>query len=315
MHKRTEVVILIGFGKIASDILEYLIAQRKIWGYELQFIEFESYPTSRIEKVCQDNQVGFLRLHDKAAVTRRLEGYERQTLIVSAGNKYLFPASVIRKENLSVINFHNALLPHFPGRNAPSWAIWNGAEESGATWHLVSEGVDEGDCLWQRACPITEDTKAYELSKKIMEMAFEGFRKIFEDVILRKASAVPQDGRDALQEKDRLHYSWEIPGNGVFHLRDKSQDIYRLLRAVDYGLNRIFPYVQCVLDDGSFVEIVSYKKVAHKAGHTDRMIDDIRRVIYLALGKDSDLQLKYRFCHGTDAGSFCRNEGGRRDKG
>ena len=90
----------------------------------------------------------------KAGVTRKLETYEKRTLVVSAGNKYLFPSHIIQKENLTIINFHNVLLPHFPGRNEPSWAIWAGAEESGATWHLVSEGVDEGDCLWQKAYSI-----------------------------------------------------------------------------------------------------------------------------------------------------------------
>ncbi len=159
----------------------------------------------------------------KAGVTRKLETYEKRTLVVSAGNKYLFPSHIIQKENLTIINFHNVLLPHFPGRNEPSWAIWAGAEESGATWHLVSEGVDEGDCLWQKACAVTEDMRAYELSKKIMEMAFEGFQKIFEDVILKKAAAIPQDVRGASQETDRLHYSWEVPGNGVFCLQDKGR--------------------------------------------------------------------------------------------
>lgn len=61
MNEQAEVVIVIGFGKIVSDVLEYLIAQRKIRGYELQFIEYEPYPTSRIEKLCLENQIVFMR--------------------------------------------------------------------------------------------------------------------------------------------------------------------------------------------------------------------------------------------------------------
>lgn len=302
MNEQAEVVIVIGFGKIASDVLEYLIAQRKVWGYELQFIEYEPYPTSRIENLCLENQVVFLRLHDKAAVTRQLEMCERRTLIVSAGNKYLFPVHIIKKENLTIINFHSALLPHFPGRNAPSWAIWAGARQSGATWHMVSEGVDEGDCLWQKACAITEDMKAYELSKKIMETAFEGFQKIFADVILNRARTFPQGktqekagaGSGTDRKTDRLHYASEIPGDGIFHLQDNVRDIYRLLRAVDYGLNQIFPRVRCVMDDGNCVEIISYKKVLHGAGGGDRTADNGKAMICLALDEEYDLLLKYR---------------------
>lgn len=186
------------------------------------------------------------------------------------------------------------MLPYFPGRNAPSWAIWSGAAESGATWHQVTECVDEGDCLWQKACRVTEDMKAYELAREIMEIAFEEFQEIFEDVLFENAEAVPQRKGRAGSEAYRLHYSYEVPGNGVFCLKDEAQDIYRMLRAVDYGLNRIFPNVKCVLDHGTDVEITAYKKIPHEAGHKDRMVDEMGRMIYIALDGENDLQLKYR---------------------
>lgn len=116
-------------------------------------------------------------------------------------------------------------------------------------------------------------------------------------IILNKAAAIPQDVRGALRETDRLHYSWEIPGNGVFCLQDSGRDIYRLLRAVDYGLNRIFPYVKCVLDDGRCVEIVAYKKVRREDGQSDRAAHNGRQTIWLVLDGEHDLRLQYR---GTD---------------
>ena len=41
MDRQAETVVVIGFGKIVSDVLGYLSGQRIYWGYELQFIEFE----------------------------------------------------------------------------------------------------------------------------------------------------------------------------------------------------------------------------------------------------------------------------------
>ncbi len=53
-----------------------------------------------------------------------------------------------------VVNVHPALLPRFPGAHAVEDAIAAGATETGATVHLVDDGVDTGPVLRQEAVPI-----------------------------------------------------------------------------------------------------------------------------------------------------------------
>jgi phosphoribosylglycinamide formyltransferase-1 len=53
-----------------------------------------------------------------------------------------------------VVNVHPALLPAFPGTHAVEEALAAGARETGASVHLVDEGVDTGPVLRQEPVPV-----------------------------------------------------------------------------------------------------------------------------------------------------------------
>ena len=232
----------------------------------------------------------FLKFNkDKQLLTQKLCSCEEQTLIISAGNKYLFPQNAVEMKNLKIVNFHNALLPKFPGRNAPSWAIYEEAEESGATWHFVNSGVDTGNILWQGKCRITENIKAYELAKEIMETAYRGFEEIFDSLLYGKIKGTPQPQETSPR---KLYYSYEIPGGGVFYENDRPEYIYRLLRSMDYGLNRIFPKPVILFENGTQAEVTKYRI-------TDIADKKEKNNMLYALSENNFLQIKH--CEPYDA--------------
>lgn len=282
-------VIVIGFGKIVSDVLKYVIEQRKKWNYAITFIAYETYPTSNVKKICSENAVEFEELHEQVDITEYLLKQDKKTLIISAGNKYIFPKKVIEKSNVKIINFHNALLPAYPGRNAPSWAIWGNEKVSGATWHYVTEGIDAGDCLWQKECLIGEDTKAYELVREIMILAKEGFEEIFPELLADNAKSKAFASSDTR----RIYYSYEIPNDGYIKISDSPHDIYRLLRATDFGVNRLFPNILCEMGTGEVVEILTYKKEVCEKKISIPIVDYVNKQILLRL--DSLYKLRIRF--------------------
>ncbi len=57
----------------------------------------------------------------------------------------------------SVVNVHPALLPAFPGVHPIEDALAAGVPETGATVHLVDEGVDTGPVLRQEHVPVLPD--------------------------------------------------------------------------------------------------------------------------------------------------------------
>ena len=88
-----------------------------------------------------------------AAMASWLEGHGIQ-LVVCAGYMHLLTPAFLARFPGRVVNVHPALLPRFPGAHAVEDAIAAGATETGATVHLVDDGVDTGPVLRQEAVPI-----------------------------------------------------------------------------------------------------------------------------------------------------------------
>jgi phosphoribosylglycinamide formyltransferase-1 len=68
-----------------------------------------------------------------------------------------------------VLNVHPSLLPAFPGRDAQRQAWEHGVKVSGATVHVVDEGLDAGPIVAQEAVPVLEDDGPEELAARILE--------------------------------------------------------------------------------------------------------------------------------------------------
>lgn len=80
-------------------------------------------------------------------------------LVVCAGYMHLLRPTFLDRFPGRVVNVHPALLPAFPGATAVEDALAAGAVETGATVHLVDEGVDTGAVLRQeRVAVLPGDT-------------------------------------------------------------------------------------------------------------------------------------------------------------
>jgi phosphoribosylglycinamide formyltransferase-1 len=80
---------------------------------------------------------------------------------------------VLERELLSafrgrVLNIHPALLPAFPGTHAHRQALEYGVKVSGATVHLVDEGVDTGPIIVQEAVPVLPQDSEATLAERIL---------------------------------------------------------------------------------------------------------------------------------------------------
>ena len=64
---------------------------------------------------------------------------------------------------------HPSLLPAFPGKDAQRQAWEHGVKVSGATVHVVDEGLDAGPIVAQEAVPVLERTAPEELAARILE--------------------------------------------------------------------------------------------------------------------------------------------------
>jgi phosphoribosylglycinamide formyltransferase 1 len=70
-------------------------------------------------------------------------------LVVCAGFMWLLRPNFLERFPNRIVNTHAAYLPEFPGAKPVADALEAGAIETGATVHLVDDGVDAGPILTQ----------------------------------------------------------------------------------------------------------------------------------------------------------------------
>jgi phosphoribosylglycinamide formyltransferase-1 len=68
----------------------------------------------------------------------------------------------------AVLNIHPSLLPSFPGLDAAAQAVAHGVKVSGVTVHLVTEELDAGPIVVQRAVEVLDGDTAASLAARIL---------------------------------------------------------------------------------------------------------------------------------------------------
>lgn len=88
-------------------------------------------------------------------------------LVVLAGFMRIVGGAVLARFPGRIINVHPALLPAFPGKDAPAQAVAKRVTLSGCTVHVVDAGVDTGPILAQAAVPVLASDDAASLHARI----------------------------------------------------------------------------------------------------------------------------------------------------
>jgi phosphoribosylglycinamide formyltransferase-1 len=91
-------------------------------------------------------------------------------LVVLAGFMHLLTPAFLERFPDRIVNVHPSLLPAFPGAHAVEEQLAAGVAESGATVHLVDEGVDSGPILRQERVPVRADDTPESLHERIKQL-------------------------------------------------------------------------------------------------------------------------------------------------
>jgi len=164
-----------GAGSNAQQIINYfrdsilakivLIVCNKPGAGVISIAEQANLPVLQIEKERFFNGDAYLPEFQKTSTD----------LIVLAGFLWKIPQILIDEYPRRIINIHPALLPKYGGKGMYGQyvheAIINAGEvESGITIHYVDEHYDNGDIIFQTACPILEKDTAEILANRIHKL-------------------------------------------------------------------------------------------------------------------------------------------------
>jgi formyltetrahydrofolate-dependent phosphoribosylglycinamide formyltransferase len=165
---------------------------------------FKSSPLAEVALVvCNKPGAGVLAIAEKEGVPVLLIERERFLrgdayvafleekgigFLVLAGFLWKVPEALVAAYPRRIVNIHPALLPKFGGRGMYGQyvheAVLNAGEvESGITIHYVDEHYDNGDIIFQTACPILPGDKPGDIAQRIHQLEHVHYPRVIEGLL------------------------------------------------------------------------------------------------------------------------------------
>jgi len=192
----------------------------------------------------------------EASAIEELRGLQADLMVVTAYGLILPPA-VLTVPRLGCINIHASLLPRWRGAAPIQRAILAGDSETGITLMQMNAGLDTGDIIVRRACPVLPTDTAQSLHDRLAMLGAETLLDTLGDLQNGNAMLTPQDGTLACYaakiEKREAELDW----------REDAAQLARKVRAFNP-----WPVAQTRLASGQTVRIWSAQALdepAHNA--------------------------------------------------
>ena len=128
-----------------------------------------------------DHDIPTYLLEDRKTFSKdadhNLEG-ENVDLIVLAGFLSILPKEFVEKWSGKIINIHPALLPKYGGKGmygkyVHQAVLTAGDAVSGASVHIVTSGIDEGEIILQGEFKVDKTDEVSDLQRKVAEVEKE----------------------------------------------------------------------------------------------------------------------------------------------
>ena len=137
-----------------------------------------------------------LLARDKHSIEPLLRAYEPD-LMLCWGFPWKIPQAALDVPRLASVNCHPALLPRHRGPIPLAWALRDGDDVWGCTWHYMDAELDTGNTLVQGTVPIEDDdVDIAEFSAKLQANAVSLLPRALERVAAGDPGDVqPAEGR------------------------------------------------------------------------------------------------------------------------
>jgi methionyl-tRNA formyltransferase len=226
-QRRTAIVI--GDGQLAAQCAK-AIARHD--GIDLRLVVHHPSGhqwSSQVQKFSKDFSIPRLpvdNVNDAAAVATINE--VRPDIIFSVNNWDVIRADLLAVPPDGIINFHNGPLPRYRGVNSPSWAIINGEQHYGVTWHLVDENIDTGDIVATSEFELTPNETAVSLMFKCMSKGAELLPPLLDRYVSGRLDARPQEG------DSRYYSAKDVPNDGYLDFSRPFERLSALVRGLTF---------------------------------------------------------------------------------
>jgi methionyl-tRNA formyltransferase len=212
-----------------------------------------------------------------------LKSVEAQTAIaelnadvmVVAAYGLILPKAVLQIPAHGCLNIHASLLPRWRGAAPIQRAIQAGDAETGITIMQMDEGLDTGDMLLKRVCPIAADDTAQTLHDKLSSMGASSIIEALKMLAEGRLEPVRQNDANASYAakllKNEAHIDWHLD----------AQQVARTIRAFNP-----FPVCQSELN-GVTIKVWQASTRSGLRGSPGEIIDTDKLGVTVACGVDA----------------------------
>ena len=175
---------------------------------------------------------------------------------------FLLNKDVISKFERGCFNIHGSLLPKYRGRTPHVWAIINGETEAGATLHLIDEGCDTGDILFQERVSISKNLSGNDLLLK--------YEELYPKLLLKLKTAMEENNLKLIKqiEEEASFFPKRTPDDGGIDWNWECERIRNWVRA------QRFPY------PGAFSHFGDNKIIIDEVSHvSEEVAGDVGEVV------------------------------------
>jgi len=170
MNKPKIIVLASGEG----SLLQALIDQQHQFNYQIDLVISDNPAAKALERAksaeLATQVIAESTYPDREAWQQALAQkliLHQPSLIVLAGFMRILPAVIVETFADKILNSHPALLPKYPGLNSVARALSAGESETGATMHLVDQGVDTGPIAKQVVVKVLPQDTTHSLHQRI----------------------------------------------------------------------------------------------------------------------------------------------------
>lgn len=229
-------VIIVGYDKmLANLIIGTLSAGHKVAGVlRNDRIKYSRFSLFLKDIFAPSRDFSFVRsyeIHDIKADSINSKAFLKEVkktgadvILVGSWGEKLLPDTINSVKYC--INVHPSLLPKHRGANPYFWALYQGDIRTGVTFHLINDGYDTGDILFQAGFVIESDINALKLKSKCCKLA----QAMVQDVLsgLEKGEIIPMKQNEAAASFEKQMDA----GNLVLDLTRTTQEIKNHIRAI-----------------------------------------------------------------------------------
>ncbi len=271
-------IIFAGTPQFAASALAVLLKEHQI----IAVLTQPDRPAGRgLQLAASPVKLVALQHHIPVLQPATLKGEEMQRLIaamaadvmVVAAYGLILPLEVLRLPRYGCLNIHASLLPRWRGAAPIQRAILAGDKETGITIIQMDEGLDTGDMLLRKACPIEATDTGQTLYDTLARMGAEAIGEALRLLEEGRLTRVKQDDEAA------CYAAKLVKSEAQIDWRQEARQIERAVRAYNP-----FPVCQANLN-GVMIKVWQAGFCGENQGEPGTIMAVDKQGIIVACGK------------------------------